>query len=60
MVVAALRRKMALQLRLRGLLDDVVVERADAAADPDAHLVAVLEVDRWAFHEADALGGTWK
>ena len=51
---------MALQLRLRGLLDDVVVERADTAADPNAHLVAMLEVDRWAFHEADALGGTWQ
>ena len=48
----------SLQLRLRSpaLFNHRVHERADAATDPDAHVVAVLEEHWRLLDEADALG----
>ena len=46
-----------LRLRVPALFDHRVHERADAATDPDAHVVAVLEEHWGLLDEADALGG---
>ena len=55
-----LRLYLDLELRLRGptLLDHGVEESADAASNPHAHVVAVLEVLWGLLDEADALGST--